>query len=198
MVNEPNPTTVPVVAARAVSLKKPRKVRTVEDGSRDGEEGWSEDEGGEEKKASRHRSQSCSAQVAAAESEALLLLGYHGAAATSTGSAAAARPLLSESPCMSTTPPTHEYLPRHDPYVSHFTTSPRDGSPEIGDYVLVFPVVPPIDLDATPVVVQSTGTQRKNPRVVSPPTCPMPTTCLMKCPPRRRPIRGLTRKSWKR
>ncbi|KAI4987329.1 hypothetical protein ZWY2020_020129, partial [Hordeum vulgare] len=40
-------------------------------------------------------------------------------------------------------------LPEHDPSMSRFFVSPRDGKPEMGDSVPGIHVVPPLDLNAT-------------------------------------------------
>lgn len=80
------------------------------------------------------------------------------------------------SPCISASSSAYGYLPGHDLVVSRFSTSPRDGSQEMGDSVPVVPVVATIDLNAE--------TQRKLPRVLSPSNFP-DATSLMKCRPRR-------------
>ncbi|EMS56218.1 hypothetical protein TRIUR3_20848 [Triticum urartu] len=118
-----------------------------------------------------------SKKVAAAESVALaakatqqvLLSGYQETtllvttATANTGSSMASPPMLPESSRLSIMPPAYGCLPRHDPQVSYFSMSPRDLSPKMHDFVPAVPVVPALDLNATPMASQSTGTQRERP-----------------------------------
>ncbi|KAF7048626.1 hypothetical protein CFC21_057354 [Triticum aestivum] len=60
-------------------------------------------------------------------------------------------------------PPAYGWLPRHDPDVSCFSMSPRDLSSKMHDFMSAVPVVPALDLNATPIASQSTGTQRVRP-----------------------------------
>ncbi|KAF7043142.1 hypothetical protein CFC21_052565 [Triticum aestivum] len=123
----------PVMAAHAVVLRKSKKVAAAE-----------------------------SVALAAKATQQVLLSGYQEptllvtTATANMGSSVASPPMLPESSRLSIMPPAYGCLPRHDPEVSYFSMSPRDLSPKMHDFVPAVPVVPALDLNATPMASQST------------------------------------------